>query len=75
MLALNSSCAALCMRLEIHLNSIGLLDDTEDIPSLAPLFTKEVIYRVLKGNTPKKIGGICSIPLKVILKLSTLLLQ
>lgn len=38
---------------------VRLLDTPEDIPTLAPLFTKEVIYRVLKGehgDTLKKIG-------------------
>lgn len=37
---------------------VRLLDTPDDIPTLAPLFTKEVIYRVLKGEhgeTLKKI--------------------
>lgn len=37
---------------------VQLLDTPEDIPTLAPLFTKEVIYKVLKGehgDTLKKI--------------------
>ncbi|MEK3993106.1 AraC family transcriptional regulator [Robertmurraya sp. FSL R5-0851] len=37
---------------------VRLLDTPEDIPTLAPLFTKEVIYKVLKGehgDTLKKI--------------------
>lgn len=35
-----------------------LLDTPEDIPTLAPLFTKEIIYRVLKGEHGDKLKKI-----------------
>ncbi len=44
--------------LDAVLRLVRLLDTPEDIPTLAPLFTKEVIYKVLKGDygdTLKKI--------------------
>ncbi|RAS73182.1 AraC family transcriptional regulator [Priestia endophytica] len=35
--------------LDAVLRLVRLLDNTEDIPVLAPLFTKEILYRVLQG--------------------------
>lgn len=37
---------------------VRLLDTPEDIPTLAPLFTKEVIYKVLKGEHGKTLKKI-----------------